>query len=117
MNLTNDTTRAWDILTSKLQGWLGGAISMVPNLMVASLVMLGFWLLARVTSRLTERLLTHTSESPTVNRLIVTSVRLLVLFFGLFTTLGILNLDKTVASLLAGAGVIKKLRRISLRES
>ncbi len=32
--------------------------------------------------------------------------RTTILFFGVFTTLGILNLDKTVASLLAGAGVI-----------
>jgi small conductance mechanosensitive channel len=106
LNVTGETVRAWEILSNKLTAWLSGAIAVFPNLIVASFVMLAFWLAARVLSNLAERVLRHTSDSNAVTNLIVTSTRVLVLFFGLFTTLGILNLDKTVASLLAGAGVI-----------
>jgi small conductance mechanosensitive channel len=106
LNVTGETFRACDILSNKLTGWLAGAVSVFPNVIVASFVMLVFWLTAKVFSNLVERVLRHTSDSNAVTNLIVTSTRVLVLFFGLFTTLGILNLDKTVASLLAGAGVI-----------
>ncbi|RYZ77699.1 MAG: mechanosensitive ion channel [Proteobacteria bacterium] len=106
MSLENDTSKAWDILSTKLSSWTATAVAMLPNLLVATLVMLGFWLASRLVSKVVRNLLSHTSESPTVTRLIVTFARMFILFFGLFTTLGILNLDKTVASLLAGAGVI-----------
>jgi small conductance mechanosensitive channel len=95
-----------DILSTKISAWTAAAIALLPNLLVATLVMVSFWLAARLVSNLVQRLLSHTSESSTVTKLIVTSSKMSILFFGLFTTLGILNLDKTVASLLAGAGVI-----------
>ncbi len=106
MSVSSETLKAWEILSRKLSGWLEAAVALLPNLIVASLVMFAFWLLAGMAFNLVSRLLRRSSESGTVTRLLASSVRTLILFFGLFTTLGILNLDKTVASLLAGAGVI-----------
>ncbi|RYZ71840.1 MAG: mechanosensitive ion channel [Proteobacteria bacterium] len=106
MNIAEDTTTAWGILSNKVGSWLTGAVALIPNLLVATLVFLGFWLAAALVAKLVRRLLHHTSESHTVTNLLTTFSRLAILIFGLFTALGILNLDKTVASLLAGAGVI-----------
>jgi small conductance mechanosensitive channel len=93
-------------LSSKLKGWLVESVAILPNVIVAVLVMVAFVFIAKVAGNILRRVLNRTSDNPTVTRLIENFVRLLILFFGLFTALGILNLEKTVASLLAGAGVI-----------
>ncbi|RYZ83758.1 MAG: mechanosensitive ion channel, partial [Proteobacteria bacterium] len=90
----------------KVNGWIHSAVAILPNLVVATLMMVGFWMAARFIKNLVTKLLSHTSESVTVTRLIASLVHVTILFFGLFTTLGILNLDKAVTSLLAGAGVL-----------
>ena len=102
----DEGVRIWGILSGKLIGWIEDAIAIMPNLIVATMVMVSFHVVSKLLSRFLERILDRTTESPAVTKLIATSVRLLILFFGLFTALGILNLEKTVGSLLAGAGVI-----------
>jgi small conductance mechanosensitive channel len=94
------------ILTGKMEGWMTGFVAILPNLVVATLVMLGFILLSRAVNNIASRLLHRTSESPAVTRLILSILKSIIILFGAFTSLGILNLDKTVASLLTGAGVI-----------
>lgn len=106
MDVSFETIKAWNILTTKIELWITSFVAMLPNLFVASIIMFVCWVVARALSRLIRRMMSHAPESHTVSRLISTSVRLIILFFGLFSALGILNLDKTVTSLLAGAGVI-----------
>lgn len=101
-----DFWKAWDLLTSKLSGWTRGFILLLPNLLVAVLVLVGFWLAAKLSRNVLRQLLRKVSHSETVNRLIVQAVFLLLLAAGVFVSLGILGLQKTVASLLAGAGII-----------
>jgi small conductance mechanosensitive channel len=52
------------------------------------------------------RLLTNFSTNVTVNRIITLFCSTALFLTGIFICLGILNLDKTVTSLLAGAGII-----------
>lgn len=95
-----------EILTLKLEGWIKGFVALLPNLVVATLVMFAFIALSRLVANVARRLLHRTSESPAVTRLVLSILKSLILLFGGFTALGIMNLDKTVASLLTGAGVI-----------
>ncbi|RYZ83192.1 MAG: mechanosensitive ion channel, partial [Proteobacteria bacterium] len=94
------------ILTTKLEIWFKTFIAMLPNIVIATLVMVAFVFIAKVIANFASNLLHRTSESPAVTRLIVTILRTMIVLFGLFTALGLLNLDKTVTSLLTGAGVI-----------
>lgn len=106
MDIVVEPQSALAILTGKLETWTKGFVDLLPNLVVATLVMLGFILLSRIVANIARRLLQRTSESPAVTRLVLSILKSLILLFGGFTALGIMNLDKTVTSLLTGAGVI-----------
>jgi small conductance mechanosensitive channel len=99
-------SKAWNLLTAKLTGWVRAFILALPNLVVAVLVLIAFWLFARLARNLSARLLRRVSHSEQVNRLVCQTVYLAFVAAGFFVSLGILGLQKTVASLLAGAGIL-----------
>ncbi len=106
MEVANESFRIWGILSDKLHGWVRDGVAIFPNLIVAVVVMAVFQITSKLISGFLDRFLQRHTEDPAIAKLIATTVRLMILFFGLFTALGILNLEKTVGSLLAGAGVL-----------
>jgi small-conductance mechanosensitive channel len=98
--------KAWSLLVGKVSGWARDFILLLPNLAVAVAVLVGFWLLAKLARNLLHRLLRRVSHSEQVNRLLEQVLFLALVAAGLFIALGILGLQKTVASLLAGAGIL-----------
>ncbi|KAA9340038.1 mechanosensitive ion channel family protein [Adhaeribacter soli] len=103
MNQFND---AFYLLTEKLRAWGQHLIVMLPNLVIAILVLIITFIFARLSRKAAENLLPRISHSVALNNLAATMVYAGVVLMGLFFTLGILNLDKTVTSLLAGVGII-----------
>jgi small conductance mechanosensitive channel len=97
---------ALKMLVSKLSGWLQQFILLLPNLAIAVIVVIVFWLLARLARNLVLQLLGRVSPMEEVNRLLGTFVFLALFSGGVFMALGIVELDKTVTSLLAGAGIL-----------
>ncbi|HSN86110.1 MAG TPA: mechanosensitive ion channel [Thermoanaerobaculia bacterium] len=93
-------------MTAKTMGWGRGFVLLLPNLLVAIVVLIAFWLAARLVKNVLMRVLRRISQSEQVNQLLAYSVFLAILAVGTFVALGILGLQKTVASLLAGAGII-----------
>lgn len=79
---------------------------MLPNLVVAAIVLTLFVLLARLVKKLVSRLVLRLSDSPALAGLISSLTYFFFLFIGLFIALDVLKLEKTVSSLLAGAGII-----------
>jgi small conductance mechanosensitive channel len=98
--------KTWNLLVEKLLGWTRDFILLLPNLAVAVLVLVGFWLAAKLVRNLLLRLLNRVSHSEQVTRLLAQTVFLAFLAAGFFISLGIVGLQKTVASLLAGAGIL-----------
>lgn len=90
----------------KVIGWTEGMVESLPNLIAALLVLLVFWGLSRVVRRVVERIAGRVADQPEINRLIASAAHIAVLAIGLVLALGVLNLDKTVTSLLAGAGIL-----------
>ena len=90
----------------KLSNWLEQLIWLLPNLVVATLVVVVFWLLARLIQNLIVQLLRRVSSVEEMNRLVATFVSFAIFTAGVFIALGIVGLDKTVTSLLAGAGIV-----------
>ena len=95
-----------DSLIEKLSGWLDAFILMLPNLVAAVLIVVLFWFLARVVRKICRRVLQKVSSYHQVNNLLAMISYLVVLGAGTFIALGVLNLDRAVTSLLAGAGII-----------
>jgi len=96
---------ALDALAQKLAGWLREIIVNLPNILIALAVVISFWFLGRLLRRVLERVLGRVSHNVTITRLLASVAFVLVMLTGFFIALGILKLDKTVMSLLAGAGV------------
>lgn len=96
---------AWELLAEKLQGWLDSAVLMLPNLLLALIFFALVVFISRRLRNITYRLLERISDNGAVNRLISAILAILFVTLGMFVALSIMNLDKAVTSLLAGAGV------------
>lgn len=105
-SVTAQITDASDIILDKVTGWVEGFIELLPNLAVAIVVVLVFVLLAKVLRNVVRRLLEQISDNTQVRELLATVVYVAIIAAGVFVALGLLNLDKTVSSLLAGVGIL-----------
>ena len=101
-----DFSQAPGLIYAELSLWIRNAIRYLPELAVAILLLVFFTFLSRWLSRGMVRGLTRVSNNQSLVNLTGAVVRVVVVSVGLFIALGVLGLDKTVTSLLAGAGVI-----------
>ncbi|MBA9075881.1 mechanosensitive ion channel family protein [Rufibacter quisquiliarum] len=90
----------------KLERWLKQIVLMLPELFLATVVLILSFLVARLARRASDKLLIRFTHSSSLNNLVGTTVYVATLALGIFFTLSILKLDKTVTTLLAGAGII-----------
>ena len=95
-------TQLWD----KLDGWLDAIILKLPNIVMAILVMIVFYFIARGLRKLFRNILLKKISQVSVQQIISKSVFIAVLLIGFFVALSVLELDKALTSILAGAGVI-----------
>ena len=93
-------------LTEKLASWLRGAVALLPNLVVAILVVVAFWLIARAVRGIVRNLIGRVSNNRQIAGLLATLSYVAVIAIGVFVALGVLELDSTVNRLLAGVGII-----------
>ncbi len=101
-----DFQKAVNIVTGKLVGWAEEIVAMLPNVAVAMLVMVLFYFIARIASYSSKKILNKISDRVAINNLFATMVNLIVLAIGLIIALNLLHLEKTITSLLAGAGIL-----------
>lgn len=102
----DQTERLIGLVWDKLEAWGTGLVEMLPNMVVAMLVMVATIILARLVASLVRRGGRRASMNAQVVSLLTVMSRLGVLALGTFVALGILQLEKTVTSLLAGVGVV-----------
>lgn len=98
------------LLWSKLAAWLDALVLALPNLVVATIVVVAAAVLARLVRRGVHSVLLRASErthtARNVVELLATLAYLTVLVTGTFMALGVLRLDGLVTSLLAGVGIV-----------
>jgi small conductance mechanosensitive channel len=97
---------AFDELVAKVTGWLEGIILLLPNLIVAILVAIAFGIASRAVRKGVQAAMSRVTSHSSINKLLGTIAGLVVLGAGIFVALGIVGLDKTVTSLLAGVGIV-----------
>jgi small conductance mechanosensitive channel len=101
-----DLAQALTKLFEKLQKWGDGLVLMLPNLALALLLAVATLALSGWVPRLVERLLLRASANEALTRMLASLSRVGVLVMGALWTLDLLNLEKTVTSMLAGVGVV-----------
>lgn len=100
-NIKETTT----VVTKKLNNWLDIFIDNIPNLIVAFIVLVFSFILSKYISSFVSKLVQRKVAKRSVANVISKIVSITILLIGLFLSLGVLNLDEALKSLLTGAGI------------
>jgi len=92
-------------LKDKLTNWVDLIITNLPNMIIA-LVLFGLaYIISQKLHHWVYKMLRNKIKQQSIRSLLANFVSILVIAIGLFLALSILNLDKALTSILAGAGV------------
>ncbi len=101
-----DFEHAIDLINDKIEFWFRELIRILPNLVLAILILTIGFFIAKWLRKVAEKVISRFSKSITINSLFASFVYLTVVGVVIFTALSILKLDKAVTSILAGAGIV-----------
>lgn len=104
--MTLEIDKWLDKLIEKLSTWGEQFILHLPNLVIALVVIVAFVALAKLGQRVVDKVLGRVSDNRQIRGLLSRSAHVAIIAIGIFIALGVLDLDKTVTSLLAGAGIL-----------
>ena len=93
-------------VVKKIDSWVLTVAQMLPNLVVAIIVLVLFWLAAMVAGWLVKRMVLRFSPYCDVAKLIADISRLAVIAIGIILALSAMSLDRAVASMPAGVGIL-----------
>jgi small conductance mechanosensitive channel len=97
---------AFDKVYGKLVGWVEALIVMLPNFLLAIVIFCAFYFTGKFVRKSLERPLSRLIHTRAILDLLLSMLSLAFVAVGLFVALSVLQLDKAVTSLLAGAGII-----------
>ncbi|SFR75009.1 mechanosensitive ion channel family protein [Maribacter stanieri] len=101
-SVEESVSNLWD----KLDGWLESIILKLPNIAMAVIVMFLFYFLARGIRKVLKRTVLRKISQVSIQEIIAKVVFVIIILIGFFIALGVLDLDKVLTSILAGAGVV-----------
>ena len=101
-SVEESVSNLWD----KLDGWLESIILKLPNFAMAILIMFLFYFLARGIRKILKRTILRKISQVSIQEIIAKVIFVTIILIGFFIALGVLDLDKVLTSILAGAGVV-----------
>jgi small conductance mechanosensitive channel len=96
---------AWKEMINRLSSWVDALIVNLPNIILALIVFTVIIILSKYVTKLTWKLLENSRLQKSMKNVIAKLLSVMVILTGLFLILGILDLSKTLNTILAGAGV------------
>lgn len=90
----------------KLVGWVQQLIILLPNIIVGVLIFTAFYILGKQIRKWVSRPVHKISHSSSMAELLLSAAFVAIVALGLFIALSVMQLDKAVTSLLAGAGIL-----------
>lgn len=101
-----DTGELFNALIDKLEGWAVGIVRMLPNLALAILVIILGVVAAKIIRNFARKQMTRFHVDKTITGFLSRILFFAIMVVGLMVALSILNLSGTVASILAGLGIL-----------
>lgn len=101
-----DTSKILQTLLDKLENWLMALVAYLPNLILALIVFVLFFIVSRFAENFSKRQLVKVHLDETKSGFLSRLIFMAIFLAGLMLTLAILNLTGTVTSILAGLGII-----------
>ncbi|MEZ5014095.1 MAG: mechanosensitive ion channel [Chitinophagales bacterium] len=102
---------------SKFSDWGDSFVNALPNMIAAMAVVILFIILSRYVRKLATTIMHRRSGNPAVATVMAGFISIIFVFIGIFIALGILGLDQTVSSLLAGAGILGLVLGLALQDT
>lgn len=93
-------------ILDKLQGWGENILLKLPNFILAVLICIIFWILAKYVSKFVRNVLMRKVSQASVKVMAGKTAFAVTVLVGFFFALGVMDLDKVLTSVLAGAGVV-----------
>lgn len=93
-------------LISKLINMVDSFFMSLPNFILAILLFIIFLFVAKYAGKLVNKIFLKTTAQHSVRIIIIKVTKLIIILFGFFIALAILNLDKVLTTVLGAAGVI-----------
>ncbi len=100
-----DINKALELIQQKLIRWLQELVRMMPNLILAVLVIVIGFYLSKIIKGFAKSVIGRLSHGAVITNLLTSFIYILCIGITLFAALSILQLDKAVTSILAGAGI------------
>ncbi|MBZ9626891.1 mechanosensitive ion channel family protein [Psychroflexus sp. CAK1W] len=104
--IVEKTEKSWSELTDKILEWVDSLILNLPNFLLAVLVLVIFVVFAKYSSKLIDKLFRKSSAQDSIRTVSVKVFKVSIIGLGIFLSLGILNLNTVLTSILGAAGVV-----------
>lgn len=101
-----NTSEVIGTLVDELKEWLIAFIRLLPNIALALIFLIAIYFLARLLEKYSKKYLIKVHLNETISGFLSRLFFLMILIAGLMVSLSILNLTGTVASILAGLGIL-----------
>ncbi|USE69914.1 mechanosensitive ion channel protein [Pseudoalteromonas maricaloris] len=96
----------WTLINDKLISWLESGVQLLPNMILALMILIFFTALAKMSSIWFSKAIKKAIKTEQVASLISSIFKVSIIAIGIFFALDIVKLSGAVMSLLAGAGII-----------
>ena len=96
----------YNLIEGKLSNWTESFIKLLPNILLAAIILVIGFFLAKGIRKFAHKLIGKVSDNKTLNSLFASVIYIFGLGIVLFIVLSVLQLDKAVTSILAGAGIL-----------
>ncbi|GIZ08187.1 mechanosensitive ion channel family protein [Flavobacterium sp. UMI-01] len=101
-SIQDTLNKLWD----KMAEWMTEIILKLPNFIMAIVIMVFFYFLARTLKRILQQFLLRRIAQKSIQDISGKIAFIIVIFIGFFISLSVLGLNKLLTSVLAGAGVL-----------
>ncbi len=95
-----------NLITEKLETWFNLAVSNLPNLILAVIVLILSIFIAKSARKYSNQYIQKMGTDPTISGFLSQLFFIVILVLGVMFSLSILDLSKTVSSILAGLGIV-----------
>lgn len=98
--------KAFGKIMDKLYGWGEAILLKTPNLLLAIFVFVMFWYVGKYLGHFVKKILLQKVGQESIKAIVARTSFIATVLIGFFSALAILDLDKVLTSVLAGAGVV-----------
>jgi len=103
--MKEELNKSYELILGKLTVWFETIVKNLPNFIIAIIVLIVFYYLSKYTSRFIKKIISKKIKQDSLVHIITRISALFILAVGLFLALGVLNLSKTLETLIGAAGV------------